>query len=148
MSHPLRPMPGRERIERLLDEAVAWARRRPDVRGVALVGSWARGAARPDSDVDLVVLTDDPGHYVEGEEWTAELGGTRIVRTQAWGPLTERRLLLDDGLELEVGVVLPSWAATDPVDPGTRRVVTDGMRILHDPEGRFAGLALACRTSG
>jgi uncharacterized protein len=134
-----------ERIERLLDRAVAWARRRPDVRGVALVGSWARGAARPDSDVDLVVLTDDPGRYVQRADWTAELGSTRIVRTQAWGPLTERRLLLDNGLELEVGVVLPNWAATDPVDPENCRVVTDGMRILYDPEGRFAALERACR---
>jgi uncharacterized protein len=141
-------MTQRERIERLLDQSVAWAKRRPDVRGVALVGSWARGAARPDSDVDLVVLTDDPQRYLEREDWAAELGGTRIVRTQAWGPLTERRLLLDDGLELEVGVVSPTWAATDPLDLGTGKVVSDGMRILHDPEGRFAALAMACRTPG
>jgi uncharacterized protein len=95
-----------------------------------------------------VVLTDDPDPYVTGEGWIAEVGATRIVRTQAWGPLTERRLLLDDGLELEVGVVPPTWAATDPVDPGTRQVVTDGMRILHDPKGLFAALELACRPSG
>jgi hypothetical protein len=35
------------------------------------------------------------------------------------------------------------WAATDPIDPGARRVVTDGMRILHDPDGRLAALAAA-----
>jgi uncharacterized protein len=35
------------------------------------------------------------------------------------------------------------WAATDPVDRGTRRVVTDGMRILRDPDGRLAALAAA-----
>jgi predicted nucleotidyltransferase len=137
-----------ERIERLLGVVVSWARQRPDVRGVALVGSWARGAARPDSDVDLVVLTDDPDGYVTGEGWIAELGATRVVRTLAWGPLTERRLLLDDSLELEVGVVLPTWAATDPLDPGTRQVVSDGMRILHDPEGLFEALQSARRPSG
>jgi predicted nucleotidyltransferase len=137
-----------ERIERLLGVVVWWARRRSDIRGVALVGSWARGAARPDSDVDLVVLTDRPGPYVTGEGWTAELGVTRVVRTRAWGPLTERRLLFEDGLELEVGVVPPTWAATGPVDPGTRKVVTDGMRILHDPEGLFGALERACRSSG
>jgi predicted nucleotidyltransferase len=137
----------RERIERLLERVTAWARQRPDVHGVALVGSWARDAAREDSDVDLVVLTDDPDRYVTAEDWSVELGATGIVRTLSWGPLTERRLLLDDGLELEFGVVPPTWAATDPLDPGTRQVVTDGMRILHDPDRRLAALAGACRSS-
>jgi hypothetical protein len=51
--------------------------------------------------------------------------------------------LLEGGLEVEVGLTEPAWAATDPVDPGTRRVVTDGMRILRDPDGRLAALAAA-----
>jgi uncharacterized protein len=133
-------------IASLLERLTAWARERRDVRGLALVGSYARGAARRDSDVDLVLLTDDPASYIADAGWASELGAAKVVRTQAWGPLTERRLLLPSGLEVEVGVVLPLWAATDPVDPGTRRVVTDCMRILHDPEGRFAALAAACRS--
>jgi hypothetical protein len=35
---------------------------------------------------------------------------------------------------------VPAWTATDA---GTRRVVTDGMRILHDPDGRLVALANA-----
>jgi uncharacterized protein len=78
-----------------------------------------------------------------------ELGAAKVVRTQALGPLTERRLLLPSGLELEVGVVLPLWASTDPVDAGTRRVVTDdGMRILYGPEHWFAALAAASQPAG
>lgn len=34
-----------------------------------------------------------------------------------------------------------SWAATDPVDDGTRRVITDGHRVLYDPHGALAALA-------
>ena len=131
------------RIEQLLERAVAWARQHPDIRGLALVGSWARGSARADSDVDLVVLTTASDRYLDDDAWTAALGHARVVRTRAWGPLTERRLLLDGGLEVEVGVTGPAWAATDPVDPGTRRVVTDGLRILHDPDGQLATLAAA-----
>ena len=113
---------------------------------MALVGSWARGTARADSDVDQIVLTGRRDRYLDADDWTAALGATRLLRTQAWGPLTERRLLLKGGLEVEVGIAEPSWAATDPVDPGTRRVVTDGLRILHDPEGRLAALAVAAAT--
>jgi predicted nucleotidyltransferase len=131
------------RIEQLLDRAHAWAREQPDIRGLALVGSWARGSARTDSDVDLVVLTTASERYLSDDEWSAALGATRVLPTQAWGPLTERRLLLEGGLEVEVGIAEPAWAATDPVDRGTRRVVTGGMRILYDPDGRLATLAVA-----
>jgi uncharacterized protein len=131
------------RIEALLGRAVAWARQQPDVRGLALVGSWARGSAGADSDVDLVVVTCRRDRYLDDDGWTAAFGATGVVHTRVWGPLTERRLLLEDGLEVEVGLTKPAWAATDPVDPGTLRVVTDGMRILHDPDGRLGALAAA-----
>jgi hypothetical protein len=64
----------------------------------------------------------------------------RVIRTQQWGRLTERRLITAEGLELDVGVVTPDWAATDPVDEGTRRVVADGMVALYDPDGLLAAL--------
>jgi uncharacterized protein len=133
------------RVEQLLDRAIAWARQQPDISGLALVGSWARGSARPDSDVDLVVLTSHRDRYLS-DDWTAALGAARVLHTTAWGPLTERRLLLEGDLEVEVGMADPAWAATDPVDPGTRRVVTDGLRILHDPEGRLGALVIAAAT--
>jgi uncharacterized protein len=80
-----------------------------------------------DSDVDLVVVTDDVQPYVQGEEWISALGGRSVIRTQQWGPLlTERRLLRESGLEVEVGLVTQAWANTDPVDEGTRPVVLDG----------------------
>ncbi len=33
-------------------------------------------------------------HGPGGILWTAALGSARVLRTEAWGPLTERRLLL------------------------------------------------------
>jgi hypothetical protein len=44
-----------------------------------------------------------------------------------------------------LAVVPPRWASTEPVDAGTRKVVTDGMRILYDPDGRLSALAVACQ---
>ena len=46
---------------------------------------------------------------------------------------------------MELGVAAPGWAATDPVDPGTARVVVDGMRILHDSDELLARLQQAAR---
>ncbi|SBV25121.1 Nucleotidyltransferase domain-containing protein [Micromonospora krabiensis] len=127
----------------MLALVAAWAVERADVGGVVLVGSWARDAARPDSDVDIVVLTDNQG-YARVSVWTELLDG-RLVRSARWGPVREIRVRRTSGLDVEVGVAPVSWADTDPVDPGTRRVVSDGHRLLHDPAGRLAALSAACR---
>jgi UTP:GlnB (protein PII) uridylyltransferase len=44
-------------IESVIDRVTRWASGRSDVAGLLLVGSCARGAARPSSDVDFVLLT-------------------------------------------------------------------------------------------
>ena len=135
-------------VRQLLARVQDWAARRPDVTAVALVGSWARSDdARMDSDVDLVLLTDAEQSYLGDEGWVAELGGLRIVKTGRWGPLTERRFVLPSGLEVEVGIASTAWSATVPVDWGTRRVVEDGMRIIHDPDQVLSRLAIACLRS-
>jgi mannose-6-phosphate isomerase-like protein (cupin superfamily) len=124
-----------------------WARGRPEVVAVGLVGSWARGEARMDSDLDVVLLAEDREPFVRDDAWVHALAGTGLVRTRGWGPVTERRFVLPSGFEVELGVAPPTWAATDPVDGGTRRVVTDGMSIVYDPEGLLARLMHACGRS-
>jgi hypothetical protein len=110
-----------------------------------VVGSWARDDASEESDIDLVLLTNDPSVYLESEEWINELApDARLIRTANWGPITERRLLLPSSLEVEVGVGRPTWAETTPVDLGTRRVVRAGFRPLYDPLGLLAALAANC----
>jgi hypothetical protein len=54
--------------------------------------------------------------------------------------VSERRLRAPSGLEHDVGFAPPSWAAADPVDPGTARVVAGGLVPLHDPGGLFLEL--------
>jgi uncharacterized protein len=98
-----------------------------------------------DSDVDLVVLTDDKERYIADVRWVPDAVGeaAELVRTEDWGPLTERRVALPSGLEVEFGFVSPSWASVDPVDPGTARVVRDGWSPLVDPERVLARLGAA-----
>lgn len=132
----------------LLERVVAWARAKSDVRGVALVGSWARGAPGMASDVDLILLTAHPEWYTAADDWIEEVVGeaASVVRTQRWGPeLVERRLRLESGLEVEFGFASPTWASTDPVDPGTARVVRDGYEVLFDADDRLQRLADAVR---
>ena len=110
-------------VEAFLSRVVEWASGRVDVRAVALVGSVARGYAGPDSDIDVVLLVDSPARYVEHEDWIGELGGVRMLRTQVWGDITERRFALDDGTEVDCGIGTVEWAGLPD------------MRVLYDPEG-------------
>lgn len=120
-------------VRELLDDLVAWCSRRADVRAVALVGSWARDDARYDSDVDVVVLTTDRGRFLATDDWALALGA-KVVATRQWGALTERRLIMATGMEVDLGVVDLSWAATTPLDEGTANVARDGLIPVYDPD--------------
>ena len=130
-------------VEGLLQRCSRWAEQRIDVRALALVGSWARGAPEMESDVDLVLLTEVPSVYIEREDWFNEFGRGQLMRTLTWGAITERRFRLTGGLEVEFGVGTPAWAAVDALDDGTRKVVSDGMRVLYDPDLLLTRLAAA-----
>jgi aminoglycoside phosphotransferase (APT) family kinase protein len=131
-------------VAALLARVPGWAAAHDDVLDVGLCGSWAAARARDDSDVDLVLVTDARAARAADTAWVADLlgAGAAVGRVQAWGPhLTEVRCALPGGLEVELGLADPAWAATDPVDAGTARVVGDGFVILHDPAGTLAALA-------
>jgi predicted nucleotidyltransferase len=120
--------------ESVLSAIVAWASTQPDVVAALLVGSYARGTATDTSDVDLVVLTDGPERYTEDASWADQFGAIERMQREEWGVVTSLRVWYEGGPEVEYGFTAPEWAA-QPVDAGTRRAVTDGCRILFDPEG-------------
>ena len=132
-------MKGRRReAERLTAEMTFWAAARDDVQAVALVGSYARAQARMGSDVDLVVLTPAFAQLAADSTWFQQLRpGSKLIRAMAWGPVLERRYRLRTGLQVEIGLVSPTWAQL-PLDSGTRRVLNDGHHALYDPAGLLA----------
>ncbi len=122
-------------VEGVLRRAASWAASSPGVRALALVGSYARGDAREDSDVDLVVLTIAPGELLDDDGWLGVFGQAELVDERDFGAIGERRLRLASGLEVEVGVGAPAWASIEPLDEGTEQVASDGLIPLYDPDG-------------
>lgn len=120
------------KVRELLDDLVARCSQRADVRAVALVGSWARDDARYDSDVDVVLLTTDRDRYLATDDWALALGA-KVIATRQRGVLTERRVLMATGVQVDFGVVDLSWAATAPLDEGTAKVARDGLIPIYDP---------------
>jgi predicted nucleotidyltransferase len=123
---------GRRRaVNALLVDVERWAAEHDDVKAVALVGSYARGAERMASDLDLMILADD-ANALANEDWFVRLRpDARFIRAANWGPVRERRFRLRSGLLVELNFASESWADV-PLDAGTRRVLEDGHRILYD----------------
>jgi uncharacterized protein len=137
-------------IELILQVVLAWATAQPKIRAVALVGSHARGTARPDSDIDLMLLATDPESFREDTTWVVQIDWHAVgTRPQKWqdeeyGTAWSRRLWLADCRWLvELTFASLTWANPDPLDAGTRRVISDGCRVLHDPDALLARLCKA-----
>lgn len=116
-----------------------WARAQADIEGVGLVGSYARGAATEESDVDLIILTTKQERYFLDQTWASLFGETGRSQVEEWGKLRSLRIHYKSGLEVEYGFSTPEWAGS-PLDEGTLRVVSDGIKILYDPNGLLGGL--------
>jgi predicted nucleotidyltransferase len=65
--------------QEIIDRVTRWAAHRQDIVGLLLVGSYARNAARPDSDIDIdiVLLTTDHTWYFNNT-WAAS--GSELIR--------------------------------------------------------------------
>jgi uncharacterized protein len=130
----------RREVGRLLSGLRPWAAATADLLAIAVVGSYAYERPRMGSDLDLVLLTTRPNRYGPWLGTSSPLAPADPLRTQAWGPLMEIRLRRRTGLQLDVGVVLPTWASTNPLDPGTAGIVRDGLLIVYDPDRILARL--------
>lgn len=127
-------------IATLLQDVAEFAQARQDVRAAVLVGSFARSTARADSDVDIVIVCDDPQRF-RSEPW---LGNFRYVtrghpvqktRDMAFGKVWSRIVTLRGAPEIEFSFADRAWMDARPIDEGTRKVVAQTCIILHDPSG-------------
>jgi len=140
------------RINRALDpyELIAkvadWSRRDDRVIAAGVCGSYARGDARPDSDVDFCILTQDPNSLLDNRSWIRGFGaGARVA-----GPVEDYNLVQSirvfyGSTEAEFGVTDEAWMRL-PIDRETAGVINDGLRVLYDPAGRLEK-AVACAAS-
>jgi GrpB-like predicted nucleotidyltransferase (UPF0157 family) len=115
-------------VEAFLAAFAEWARAQDDIAAVALVGSHARGSARLDSDVDLVILADDPELYLRDTAWTRRFGSPVRQQVEHYGRLTSIRAWYHGQLEVEFGIADRTWGT----DAGARDVIATGIRVLFD----------------
>jgi hypothetical protein len=130
-----------------------WVREQCTCRALAVAGSWANEVARSTSDLDLFVLTDDFSRWTVQGVWLSEL----VQRlgfpcsepvSETHGAATSWRAWLGCDVELELTFAGLDWARTCPIDPGTRRVVSDGIRVLVDKDSLLLAITEAVRKVG
>jgi 3-methyladenine DNA glycosylase AlkD len=118
-------------IQPFLDQVLSWATEHVDIQSVALVGSYACGRATPSSDIDLVLLVDEPGFYLADTSWIGQFGSPLRQQAEDYGKVTSLRVWYRDGPEVEFGLTMPDWAA-QPLDAGTDQVLMEGVKVLYE----------------
>jgi ribosomal protein S18 acetylase RimI-like enzyme len=121
------------KAEKYVEKVRQWACTEDKILALALVGSHARQQARPDSDIDFVIISDNIALLEKNVLWLNRFGTVKRQAKEKWGNVTTIRVFYTDGQEIEFGLTSKSWAAI-PVNAGTIRVVADGIVILKDPD--------------
>ena len=129
----------RDEVRAVCRSVAGWAAARPDVVAVGLAGSWARGAARAGSDVDLVVVADVPEGWIQRDDWIAEALGqdvTLVFTNQSGTAQTMPTIPLTASYLPTVAASAIQW--DDGVNAVKRRIADfnrDGWAALAGPRG-------------
>ncbi len=128
-----------------MNKIIEWVKTEKDIVAFALVGSHARGTAKEDSDIDLVIITNSPEIYLNNDKWIVRFGEVKELRKEDYGLMQSRRVFYIDGSEVEFGITTPEWAKINPIDYGTKKVIADGIKILYDKDGLLSKLLTALK---
>ena len=125
----------------LIKKVANWSQCDPRVIASGVCGSYARGEARADSDVDFCIVTKDPDSLLDERSWIHDLGANaRVAESVEDYNLVQSIRVFYGSTEAEFGVTDEAWVRL-PIDRETAGVINDGLQILYDPEGSLATAA-------
>jgi len=116
-----------------ISKIIHWCENNPRIDALFLVGSYARDEQRTDSDIDLVIITEDKERMLQCD-WIYLFGDVVSYQIEEYGACTSVRVFYKDSVEIEYGIVDTSWIS-EPLDKGTYRVLSDGFKLLYGANG-------------
>jgi aminoglycoside 6-adenylyltransferase len=128
----------------LIETAVTdWALGRPDIRAAFVVGSRARTDTPADrwSDLDIVLVVDDPGPYAQSAAWVSEFG-TPVLTFFEETPVGQRegRVLYETGEDVDLPLFPLSALEQLEQSGAANELLGRGYRLLVDEIGLDARL--------
>jgi len=134
--------------EQLIDRFIRWAQTEDNIRAALVIGSRARTDHPADewSDLDVIILADDPEPYWATADWLHNVGVPWLTFVEPLhdGRGFERRVLFEGGLDVDF-VPSPITFFRQMMDTGLLPDVADllhrGVRFLVDKEGFAERLA-------
>jgi len=123
----------------LTEAAVAdWAQEREDVRAAIVVGSQARTDVPADrfSDLDVILIVDDPEPYAESAAWVSEFGTPALTFLEDTPPRQrERRVLYKTGEDVDFPLFPLSTLDRLGQSANAAALLARGYRVLVDKIG-------------
>ncbi len=135
--------------EELIKKFVSWASARSDIRMAVILGSRAR-TDHPDewADLDLMMVTTNPQHYISTSEWTGEMGKpiATFIEETSGGDEQERRVLYEGMLDVDYAI-FPASKVEQLLNADANRQIPPemvlelanafgrGMRVILDKDG-------------
>lgn len=112
-----------------------------DIECILVVGSVVTGTNTIGSDLDIMIITANKSFLVQDKSFIEYFGiviNSKIEYYSAW---TSIRVWYQDENEIEFGMVDPSWSSL-PLDSGTRKLLTEGYKIIIDKKHYCQNLPL------
>ena len=136
-------------VEEIITTIERWAISHSLILSMALVGSWARNEANSHSDIDLMFLTSEPKLFFDDVHWFKNISWHKFnleindYYDRTYGIVRSRHLCFQNGKRVEFSFGYPNWANTNPIDPGTLKVVSSGIKIISDRDRLLENLVNA-----
>jgi aminoglycoside 6-adenylyltransferase len=139
------------RMELMAAAVADWAREQDDVRALLVVGSHARTDTPADrwSDLDLILIVDDPGPYAEDLSWVEEFGRPVLTFLEDT-PVgeRERRVLYETGEDVDFPLFPVTALERLEKSENAAHLLARGYRVLVDRIGLEERLAQVAASVG
>lgn len=132
-------------FEEFISKLKEYAENSSHIESVLIVGSYARGTNKENSDIDIIIITSNKSEMVTEQLFTQAFGKVHKQQTEYYGACTSIRVWYGDGKEVEFGIVEPSWISI-PLDSGTFKVLSDGYKLIVDKKKYFEKLEIELMT--
>ena len=120
------------KFDKIIENITSFATSAKNVHAVIIVGSLAREThpADENSDMDVILLVDDPDYFIQTDEWLKRIGTYFISFSEdSFGRGKERRVLFDGAIDVDFIFLF------NLEDGFTREILSRGYRVLLDKNG-------------